>query len=616
MRLQIKTSIIAAMAVGATVALANDWNTSYINPIMPGWHSDPSCVHVPTLNNTTFCTTSSFLEFPGASVYASKDLVNWRLASNAFNRPEQLPSSTVANIGRDQELGVLASTLRYHEGKFYIITTWLYELGIELRMFIGTDPYDETTWGDAIKIPNIGAGIDPDLFWDDNGDMIVIVGANVNPAVKEKYAQAWTIELNANQTLATNTTAVLPLWTGSGGIDVEGPHIYRKDGYYYILLAEDGTRLAHSVTMARAKSLQGPWEAHPANPVLTNRDTNEYYQTVGHADLFEDSAGNWWAVAHATRGGPDLYRAGISPLARETVLTPVQWSEGDWPTFAPVRGYMSGPIPTATLDVKGQGSFIDVDESEDFLPGSALPRDWDFVRAPVNPGDFVVSPPGRYNQFELTASRSNITGSPTINATTGITLITRLQTATLFDFSFDMAQDFSDVEGDEAGMTSFKYNDQHVDLGLVNLPGDSSNSTRKYLQARATGTFAPSANPDVTANVTLPETVLWPIPAAWSNDLLRLRLHSINESTFEFSAAPAARPLESQSILKFSAALVTGSGIDSGHLVGAYATTNGADREMKAYISRWRYNAIAQQIDYNTVCTYNADGLKHCATRA
>ena len=366
--------------------------------------------------------------------------------------------------------------------------------------------------------------------------------------------------------------------------------------------------------MARSKALQGPWEAHPANPVLTNRATNEYYQTVGHADLFEDSDGNWWAVAHANRGGPDLYRAGIAPMSRETVLTPVQWPQGDWPTFAPIRGYMNGPIPTATLKVNGQGSFIDADEAEDFLPGSDLPRDWDYIRAPVNPENFVVSPPGHYNQLELTASRSNITGSSSINATTGITLITRLQTATFFDFSFDIAQDFSDIEGDEAGMTSLKYTDQHVDLGVVNIAGDSPNSTRKYLQARAIGSFIPPANPDVTVNITLPETILWPIPDSWSNDLLRLRLHSINQSTFEFSAAPAARPSESHSILIFSAALVTGSGIDSGHLMGAYATTNGADRSMKAYISRWRYDAIAQQIDYGTICTYNDDGLKHCET--
>ena len=542
---------------GASKVAANDWNTSYINPVMPGWHSDPSCIFVPQLDNTTFCTTSSFLEFPGCTIYASKDLVNWRVASNAFNRQEQVPGALTANIGSNLETGILASTLRYHDDKFHLITTWLDSFGgqtrIELRMFIGTDPYDEKTWGDSILIPNIGAAIDPDVFWEEDGRMVVTVGASV--IAENGPIQAYYVELDG--TTARNTSEVIELWAGTGGSYPEGPHLYRKDGYYYLLIAEGGTGLPHTVSMARSKTLQGPWEGNPANPVLTNYNTPEYYQTVGHADLFQDAESNWWGMGHATRGGPDLYRAGIFPLAREAVLFPVSWPEGEFPTAKPVRGYMQGPLPLPTLQVRGQGEFVDVSEAVDFLPGSELPRNWKYVRAPRRPEDFTVSPDGHFGSLRLTASASNITGSPTVNATTGLTLITRLQTSTLFDFSFDIAQDFSDVEGDEAGMTALKYNDQHVDMGIVNMKNEGDDAkVGKFIRVRATAIDL--------VNATIPEPVILPVPERWTNDLIRMRLSAVSPTHFEFSAGPASRPKEARSLLVFSSELVTGSGIDSG----------------------------------------------------
>jgi beta-xylosidase len=573
MKIARPSPLLAALGVVASAAylpstFANDWNTSYINPVLPGWHSDPSCIFVKELDGTTFCTTSSFLEFPGASIYASKDLVNWRLACNVFNRQEQVPGALTANVGSNLETGILASTLRQHDGKYYLITTWLDSFGgrtrIELRIFIGTDPNDETTWSDSILIPNIGAAIDPDVFWDDDGRMIVTVGASV---ITKGPIQAYYVELDEVAGTARNTSQVIPLWEGTGGSDVEGPHLYRKDGYYYLLVAEGGTGLRHAATMARSKSLEGPWESNPANPLISNKGTNEYYQSVGHADLFQDANGQWWGMGHTTRGGPDLYRAGIVPLGREAVLFPVSWPEGEFPSAPPLRGYMQAPLPLATLNVTGQGTtFISASEAVDFEPGQSLPRDWKYVRAPRRPEDFTVSPPGHFGQLRLTGSASNLTGSTTVNATSGITLITRLQTSTLFDFSFDLSHDFGSAEGDEAGLTSFKYNDKHVDLGIVNMKQDNG-TIGKFIRARATfldlaTTTIPDS--DVLIDTVLPDDVVLPVPERWTNDLVRLRLSSVNATHFEFSAGPASRPSEERSILVFSSTLVTGSGIDSG----------------------------------------------------
>lgn len=95
------------------------------------------------------------------------------------------------------------------------------------------------------------------------------------------------------------------VWNGTGGAHVEGPRLYKKDGWYYLLIAEGGTELAHAATIARSRDPFGPYESYEGNPLLTNRNTSDYFQTVGHADLFQDATGRWWGVALSTRSGPE-----------------------------------------------------------------------------------------------------------------------------------------------------------------------------------------------------------------------------------------------------------------------------------------------------------------------
>jgi beta-xylosidase len=197
-------------------------------------------------DNTFFCTTSSFLAYPGAPVYSSKDLINWKLASKVINRPEQLPALLTSN--NIQGGGIFASTLQYHNSTFYLITTYIESpLPPTFYIFTSKDATSDSAWSMpfAIETPYI---IDPDIFFDDDGSVVV--------AYTGHPIKAQIIDMKTG-----NATETFDMWNGTGNGFTEGPHIYKKDGYYYLLVAEGGTELGHSAVIARSKSIRGPWES-------------------------------------------------------------------------------------------------------------------------------------------------------------------------------------------------------------------------------------------------------------------------------------------------------------------------------------------------------------------
>ncbi|TEB20736.1 hypothetical protein FA13DRAFT_1717482, partial [Coprinellus micaceus] len=221
-------------------------------------------------DNTFFCASSSFNAFPGIPIHASKDLQKLEV-----------------------DRGIWAPTLRYHKKNFYLVTTLVDDDRPQSDasrwdniIIKGSDPYNSASWGIAKHFEFQGYDTEP--FWDNNGKAY-ITGAHawqVNPGI-------WQAEAN----LDTGKVGEFKLiWEGTGGMAPEGPHIYKKDGYYYLLAAEGGTGLEHMVTIARSRNIDGPFESNPANPVLTNTNTTSYFQTIGHADLFQDGSGNWYAV--------------------------------------------------------------------------------------------------------------------------------------------------------------------------------------------------------------------------------------------------------------------------------------------------------------------------------
>ncbi|KAE8369383.1 glycosyl hydrolase [Aspergillus caelatus] len=565
------TSLAAVKVTWGSVAQNQ---TSY-NPAIPGWYSDPSCVFVPEWNNTTFCTASTFLLTPGLPVYASKDLVTWKLASHALSRESQFPGF---NQSLAQSDGIWAPTIRYHQGFFYINVIYKNNIlnNIIGLVFKTADPYSDSAWSDPVHYDPIS--IDPDLFWDDDGVVYV--------ATAGTYLQ--TIDLKTG-------TVGQPqqIWNGTTGIFLEGPHLYKKDGYYFLMTAEGGSGMNHSVTIARSRNIWGPYESCPQNPVLTNRNTSEYFQNIGHADLFHDARGHWWSSALAWRSGPE---GQTYPMGREMVLTPVTWKEGEWPVFLPVRGIETGWYLPLSKDIRGDGPFVNDPDVVDFQPNSTIPRHFGFWRWP-NKKSFVLSPPGHPGTLQLTPSVASITAGYK-NYTAGyqladLTLIMRRQTDTMFEYSIDI--DFAPKTRDEeVGVTVFLNQVQNINLGVVMLPAnDTSNSTKRVLAPH----FRFLVSGLESNEKKIPPPYITPVPTSWLHEPIRLMIRASNETHYTLSAASTTRPNEIQMIGQAPATIVSGgAGPFTGSLVGVYATNNGGTGTTPSYISRWRYQGIGQAI--------------------
>ncbi|KAF2739625.1 glycoside hydrolase family 43 protein [Polyplosphaeria fusca] len=562
-------SLLLHLAVCAFAQNSSQPNATFTNPVLPGWHSDPSCTHV---NSTFFCVTSTFEAFPGLPVYASKDLRNWKLVSHVWNREAQLPG--VSWNTTQQQQGMYAATIRHHEGEIFVVCEYLgLPGGIIGVLFRTSDPFDEDAWSDPLIFhPD---KIDPDLFWE-NGTLYVATQGIVLQKLDMKTGE-----------LSKPTS----LWNGTGGVWPEGPHLYKRDGYYYLMIAEGGTAEDHSITIARSRQLYGPYEAYEHNPILTNRNTQRYFQTVGHGDLFQDEEGAWWGMCLATRSGPAFE---IYPMGREAVLFPATWEKGQWPVLQTIEGRMNGwpSLPTKNRDVPGDGPFNSDPDAYDFEAGSKMPKNLIHWRVPRE-GAFKIGSEG----LEVTPSRTNLTGIPfgpvELSGQRGISFIGRRQTDTLFAFSVDL-QSKPQQPNHEAGVTVFLTQVNHIDLGVVYLPAANATGGQLVFRFRVESQNVP---------IPVPETKIVPVPADWKASALRLEISTSNNVTYEFSASPVEKPEAAINIGTASAQLVSaGNGTFVGSLVGAYATCNGAGegldcpKEERVVFKRWRYTGKGQQI--------------------
>lgn len=545
---------------------------SYTNPTIPGWHSDPSCTQVDGL---FYCVTSTFISFPGLPVYASKDLINWRLASHVWNRESQLPGVSWATQG--QQDGMYAATMRYHEGEFFVICEYLGVTGKGTIgvLFRSSDPFNNSAWSDPVTFEP--SAIDPDLFWDDDGTV---------------YMATHGILLQELDIRTGAVTEPISIWNGTGGVWPEGPHIYKRDGWYYLMIAEGGTGPNHSITIARSRSIDGPYEGYEKNPILTNRGTDQYFQNIGHGDLFQDVDGNWWGQCLGVRSGPS---GSVYPMGRETSLFNVTWEEGEWPELQPVRGRMhTSLLPPADRHVPGDGPFNADPDDFDFTQEEAcdIPAHFVYWRVPRNDSFSVTS-----DGLEITPTRNNLTGHPLstteieLTGQRGLAFIGRRQTHTLFSFHVDVS--FQPREyGQEAGVTVFLTQVDHIDLGLVRLSSEDGGAAGSELgfRFRADSDDVPAPN-------------IVPVPQGWENGDIRLQIDTANATHYHLSAMPAHGQCNSLRIGTASADIVTGgNGSFVGSLLGAYATCNGGGSGVDcpdggvARIKRWVYEGIAQQI--------------------
>ncbi|KAI9163834.1 Non-reducing end alpha-L-arabinofuranosidase BoGH43B [Paramyrothecium foliicola] len=333
---------------------------TFFNPVIQGFNPDPTVCVVPATETSPaqyYLSTSTFEYFPGAAVYHSLDLINWRLIGHALNRRSQIDLRTV-----EPGAGSWASTLRYRpqEKRWYLTNGWFsrYRPVDDERIFprgfyVYTDNiWDDNAWSDPVYFDN--PGFDQDLFWDDDGKVYLsttVRMAQRTPGLKLKDFSIHISEID----LPTGRTLTAPKMIRASPFGVaEGSHILRKGKYYYLFTAEGGTEAGHQEWVFRSsEGPYGPWEGQ--GKALWYNGPDEEVQRTGHCDVFEDGDGDWWGVMLGVRPVKKDDKWIEPQLGRETFLVRVDW-EDDWPIF---NGGKNVTLKTLSRKPVQQASTVD-----------------------------------------------------------------------------------------------------------------------------------------------------------------------------------------------------------------------------------------------------------------
>ena len=420
------------LSVFIAISLCQSTMAQYRNPIIPGFHPDPSICRV---GDDYYIVNSSFQYFPGVPIYHSTDLVNWQLIGNVLDRQSQLPLKRATSWQ-----GVYAPTLRYDNGIFYLIVTNVGgggptgdgSSGSDNFMVTATDP--RGPWSEPIWLEQ--GGIDPSLYFE-NGKCYMVS----NPDNTITLCQI-------DPLTGRRLTKSRPLWQGTGGRYPEGPHIYKKDGWYYLLISEGGTELAHRLTIARSKHIEGPYEANPQNPLLTHcslAGQASQIQGTGHGDLVQAKDSSWWIVFLAYRN----YGGSYHHLGRETFMAPVEWPQGQWPIVnggKPVDTLMNVKVAAATPQSEHRHIHTTFDRP--------LGPEWVYIQNPDSTAYQM-----KYGRLRLFPRLSSLTEN------LRPTFVGRRQESPTF--TAETTVDFTQsMPGDNAGLTVYQINDGHIDFCL------------------------------------------------------------------------------------------------------------------------------------------------------
>ena len=447
---------------------------SYNNPIIPGSYPDPSICRV---GNDYYIVNSSFEYFPGLPIHHSKDLVNWNLIGYGLHRDDQC-SGEMNLVDVQTDGGIHAPSIRYHDGLFYIITTNVYSPGpqqpTEMINFIITAEQVEGPWSNPHIIEG-APGIDPDIIFDDG--KVWYVGTHVPEKPNfNGEGEIWLQELDLDDWSLKGERYLL--WRGAlyYGTWAEGPHIYKRNGFYYLLIAEGGTSLDHAVMVSVSDNIKGPYVPNARNPILTSRHlSNDYWvNSIGHADLLELADGRWYMVALGIRSEIDTY----SNMGRETHLIPVTWEEEpfewkydkiekewsdlpdrerfeklrrvnyEWPVCSPLTGRVerSFPLPFPASSQVNKESFRDNFDNE------TLNLEWNFRRVPQE-GTYLINNKDGY--LRLFPSKNVIENRKSCS------LLGIRQIETDFEFSVKMLYNPSIPEV-QAGVSLFQKDDNYL----------------------------------------------------------------------------------------------------------------------------------------------------------
>jgi xylan 1,4-beta-xylosidase len=345
------------------------------NPILKGFNPDPSILRV---GDDYYIATSTFEWYPGVQIHHSRDLVHWRLLTRPLRRASQIDLR-----GDPDSCGIWAPCLSYADGRFWLIYTDVKRYGrttvggasgVSLRDFhnyLVTADDIEGDWSEPVTLNS--SGFDPSLFHDNDGRKYLVnmlwdgrPGRNrFAGIVLQEYSPAARALVGERKLIFQGTALGL----------TEAPHLYKRDGWYYLLTAEGGTGWNHAVTMARARSIEGPYELHPGTPIMSARTRPDApLQRAGHADLVETQSGETYMVYLCGRPLPNRGRC---TLGRETAIQKMVWGEDGWLRTAESDGIpvLQTAAPDLPLHPFPPAPRTDFDTPE-------LPIDFQWLRTP------------------------------------------------------------------------------------------------------------------------------------------------------------------------------------------------------------------------------------------
>ncbi|KAF2010853.1 glycoside hydrolase family 43 protein [Aaosphaeria arxii CBS 175.79] len=426
-----------------TVGFLGHYVSGFRNPIISGVNADPTAIRV---GDDYFLVTSSFEYFPGLPIYHSTDLVDWKIIGHGL---------TIKNAIYDRQLlasgGIFAPTLRHYNGTFYLITNYAdsFNPSDQRPFLITTNDIFSGNWSMPTYFDQ--TGIDPDLFFDDDG-CVYLSTALPEFAPTGGNSTIWQSQVD----VTSGKSLIQPVMIYRSDLPLkirwaEGPHVYKINGSYYLSVAEGGTEVLHRQTIHRGPSPSGPWEASPLGPLLFNgRDTSAPVQQTGHADLIVRPDGKWYSVFLAVRPQNPNNINGSWILGRETYLSPVTWSEDGWPLAnngSEITFEMADPDIAATS--------IENTTWHDTFSSSVLDPSWEFRGTPY--GDWY-----RINDSSLV-----LRGTPrALDALDGMALVIRRQDSLWHDFSADLEFQPT-LESHEAGVVAWVNDEYHNTISVV-----------------------------------------------------------------------------------------------------------------------------------------------------
>jgi len=393
------------------------------NPVVRGFNPDPSIIRV---GGDYYIATSTFEWFPGILIHHSTDLVNWHVVARPLQRPSQLDLR-----GIPDSCGVWAPCLSHSQGRFYLTyslvkrygrTTEYGAQGTSLRDFhnyVVTADSIEGAWSDPVYLNS--SGFDPSLFHDTDGKTYLLNLLWDHRSGRNRFAGIVLQPYSPEQRTLTGAPRLIFEGTALGY--TEGPHLYRRDGWYYLIVAEGGTGWDHAVTMARSRDLFGPYEVCPYGPILTSRGRPDLLlQRAGHGDLVETEDGTWLMAYLCARVVPGTQQC---VLGRETAIQPVRWTADGWIEPSLPLAEADNPVCPTAAALGTPSQRYDFDQAD-------LALDFQWLRTPYPEALFNLSArPGHLTLF----------GRETIGSSFEQSLVGRRQTAfcyearTLLDFT-------------------------------------------------------------------------------------------------------------------------------------------------------------------------------------